>query len=133
LVSISDASAQEAIAILRRYQALGHAVVATPGTHALLQAAGVPSTVVHKAGEGSPNVLELIAGRKVDLVINDANVPREMTEHYRVRRAAVEAGIACLTSIDTARALVEGLESSAGPPRSLQSYQAMNRVAQAAS
>jgi carbamoyl-phosphate synthase large subunit len=128
LVSISDASAQEAMPILRRYHTLGHALIATPGTHALLEAAGIPSESVRKVGEGSPHVLDVIHRREVDLVINDANVPRELTDHYRVRRAAVEAGIACLTSIDTARALVEGLESTAGPPRSLQSYQAMHPV-----
>ncbi len=124
LVSIAEESRGEAIDILRRYRALGHTLIATPTTHALLQSAGIESSQINRASEGSPHVLDLIHERKVDLVINDASVPREMTDNYRVRRAAVEAGIACLTSIDTARALVESLESSEGPPRSLQSYQA---------
>ena len=60
--------------------------------------------------------------RSVELVINDARGPREIQEGYRIRRAAVEASVACLTSLDTANALVQALESSSGPPRSLQNY-----------
>jgi carbamoyl-phosphate synthase large subunit len=67
-------------------------------------------------------VLDLIASRSVDLVINDAKGPREISDDYKIRRAAVEASIACLTSLDTARALAEALTSKAGPPRSLQEY-----------
>ena len=47
---------------------------------------------------------------------------REISDDYKIRRAAVEANIACLTSLDTARALAEALASQAGPPRSLQEY-----------
>ena len=43
-----------------------------------------------------------------------------MTTRFAAR--AVEASIACLTSLDTARALAEALASKAGPPRSLQEY-----------
>ena len=57
-----------------------------------------------------------------DLVINDAQGLREISDGYKIRRAAVEASIACLTSLDTARALGEALTSRAGPPRSLQEY-----------
>ena len=45
----------------------------------------------------------------------------------RARHAAVEASIACLTSLDTAAALVTALQSDPGPPRSLQEYQALHR------
>jgi carbamoyl-phosphate synthase large subunit len=123
VVSISDATQEEAIETLRRYRNLGHTLIATPQTHDLLAAAGIAADSINRVAQGSPHVLDLIHNRSVDLVINDASVPREMTDHYRVRRAAVEAGIACLTSIDTARALVEALESTEGPPRSLQAYQ----------
>ncbi len=57
-------------------------------------------------------------------MINNASGPRDLTDNYRIRRAAVEASIASLTSLDTAAALVTALESQAGPPRSLQEYQA---------
>jgi carbamoyl-phosphate synthase large subunit len=101
---------------------MGHRLIATPGTREYLEAAGIPSEQVNKIADGSPHVLDLIHDRRVDLVINDAQGPRQISDNYRIRRAAVEANIACLTSLDTARALAEALESQAGPPRTLQEY-----------
>ncbi|HEY9180491.1 MAG TPA: carbamoyl-phosphate synthase large subunit, partial [Candidatus Baltobacteraceae bacterium] len=122
LVSIADEEKEESIPILERYIRLGHTLIATPGTREYLQAAGIPCEEVQKIADGSPHVLDLIHDRKVDLVINDAQGPREISDNYRIRRAAVEANIACLTSLDTAGALAEALENTAGPPRSLQEY-----------
>ena len=122
LVSISDEEKQDAVPVMRAYAALGHTIVATPGTRAVLDAAGIATEAVNKIAGGSPHVLDLITSRQVDLVINDAKGAREISDDYKIRRAAVEASIACLTSLDTARALAEALASKAGPPRSLQEY-----------
>jgi carbamoyl-phosphate synthase large subunit len=122
LVSIADEEKLESVPIMRRYAELGHTLVATPGTRAVLEAAGIRCESVNKIAQGSPHVLDLIHARRVDLVINDAKGPREISDNYKIRRAAVEASIACLTSLDTARALAEALASTAGPPRSLQEY-----------
>jgi carbamoyl-phosphate synthase large subunit len=122
LVSIADEEKEESIPILRRYIELGHTLIATPGTREYLQASGIPCEQINKIADGSPHVLDLIHERRVDLVINDAQGPRQISDNYRIRRAAVEANIACLTSLDTAGALAEALENTAGPPRSLQEY-----------
>jgi carbamoyl-phosphate synthase large subunit len=129
LVSIADEEKDVAIPILRRYAALGHRLIATPGTREHLEAATIACEVVNKIADGSPHVLDLIRQRAVDLVINDAQGVREISDGYKIRRAAVEANIACLTSLDTARALAEALENSAGPPRSLQEYRNLQAVA----
>jgi carbamoyl-phosphate synthase large subunit len=123
LVSIADEEKAEAVDVLRRYVAAGFALVATPGTHSLLESAGIAAERINKIADGSPHVLDAIAARSVALVLNDATGPRELSDGYRIRRAAAEAGIACITSLDTARALASAFESSAGPPRSLQEYQ----------
>jgi carbamoyl-phosphate synthase large subunit len=128
LVSIADEEKEASIPILRRYVQLGHRLIGTPGTREYLQAAGIPCEAINKIADGSPHVLDLIHDRGVDLVINDAQGPRQISDNYKIRRAAVEASIACLTSLDTARALAEALEVTAGPPRTLQEY----RCAQAA-
>ncbi len=122
LVSIADEEKEDAVEVLRSYWAQGHTLVATPGTRSVLESAGIATEGINKIADGSPHVLDLIASRSVDLVINDAKGPREISDDYKIRRAAVEASIACLTSLDTARALAEALTSMAGPPRSLQEY-----------
>jgi carbamoyl-phosphate synthase large subunit len=122
LVSIADEEKEDSIPVLHAYAALGHTLVATPGTRSVLERAGIGTEAINKIADGSPHVLDLIGSRAVDLVINDAQGLREITDGYKIRRAAVEASIACLTSLDTARALAEALTSRAGPPRSLQEY-----------
>ena len=129
LVSIADEEKDESIPVLRAYVQLGHRLVATPGTRALLERPGIATEPVNKIADGSPHVLDLITSRSVDLVINDAKGPREISDDYKIRRAAVEASIACLTSLDTARALAEALASKAGPPRSLQEYRRSSSIA----
>ncbi len=129
LVSIADEEKRESVDVLRRYARMGHALVATPGTRAVLESAGISAEPINKIADGSPHVIDLIASRGVDLVINDAKGSREISDNYKIRRTAVEAGIACLTSLDTARALAEALESTAGPPRSLQEYRAAQPTA----
>ncbi|PZR57328.1 MAG: carbamoyl-phosphate synthase large subunit [Candidatus Meridianibacter frigidus] len=124
LATIADQSKDEAIPVLRRYANLGFTIVATQGTRKALQAAGIHAHGINKIQDGSPHTLDIITGHKVDLVINDATGPKELNDSYRIRRAAVEANVACLTSLDTARALAEALESIAGPPRTLQEYRA---------
>ncbi len=122
LVSISDEEKLDAVPTMRRYAALGFTLIATPGTRRVLEEAGIPSEAVNKIQAGSPHVLDLLIGRQVDLVINNASGRREISDNYKIRRAAVEAGVACLTSLDTAQALVGALEATAGPPCPLQEY-----------
>ncbi|MDQ6826190.1 MAG: carbamoyl-phosphate synthase large subunit [Candidatus Eremiobacteraeota bacterium] len=128
LATIADEEKAASIPVLRRYAALGFKIYATGGTSETLQRANIGATFINKIQDGSPHTLDLITSRGVDLVINDATGPKELNDSYRIRRAAVEANIACLTSLDTARALVEALEHSAGPPRTLQEYRGMPQL-----
>ncbi|MCS7310623.1 MAG: hypothetical protein NZ741_10415, partial [Armatimonadetes bacterium] len=74
---------------------------------------GLEATPVYKISEeGSPNLLDLIRRRKVDLLINTLTRDRQIErEGAIIRRASVERGIPCLTSLDTARALLKALEA----------------------
>jgi carbamoyl-phosphate synthase large subunit len=128
LVSISDEEKPESVEVLRKFVELGFTLVATRGTHELLSRHGIPAETINAIAEGSPNVLDAISQRTVDLVINNAGgARREKTDNFRIRRTAVEASVACLTSLDTAAALATALGSDPGPPQSLQEYQALHR------
>ena len=71
MVSVSDEEKGDAVDLMRRMVALGHTLVATPGTYDILQANGIAAERVNKIGDPSPHVLDLISKRAVDLVIND--------------------------------------------------------------
>jgi carbamoyl-phosphate synthase large subunit len=126
LLSVSDAEKQEALPIARAFVELGYQLFATTGTWRLLESAGVNATRVNKIAEGSPHCVDLIGSGGVDLVINDAAATSmAQSDGYRIRRAAVEAGVACLTSLDTVRALLVALGAAHGgriEVRSLQEY-----------
>jgi carbamoyl-phosphate synthase large subunit len=90
---------------------VGLPIYATEGTAEMLLELGVPCHAVGKGPGSSPNALDLIGEKVVDLVIN---VPREFDElgrpdGYLIRRRAVDAGIPLLTDLQLARAVVEAM------------------------
>jgi carbamoyl-phosphate synthase large subunit len=116
LASIADRDKAEALPILRALAEAGYQFVATSGTAAFLQEHGIATSAVGKIGHGDPAILERIRGRTVQLVINTITGGRgpiregiEIQDGFQIRRAAVESGIPCLTSLDTARAVVATL------------------------
>lgn len=117
IATIADADKNEALPILSALHQRGFRIYATEGTANFLKRHGIESIPVRKIGEGSPNSLDLIREGKVDLVLNtlskDGKVERDGA---KIRRAAVEHEVPCLTSLDTAKALLLALSSVADSP-----------------
>jgi carbamoyl-phosphate synthase large subunit len=110
IATIADRDKEEAGDLIRDFAALGFRVYATRGTHEYLSSMGVNSIPVQKIHEGSPNITDLIHSGEIDLVINTLSPDRNPErEGARIRRASVEHNIPCLTSLDTARALLLAL------------------------
>ena len=127
LCSIADADKQEALPILRGLHALGIRLYGTAGTAALLGESDIPATTVQKLRDGHPNVVDVIQSGQVQLVVNTVSTSAPVADNgagvplrdgYEIRRASVERRIPCLTSLDTARALVQALRSSRREHRS---------------
>jgi carbamoyl-phosphate synthase large subunit len=107
LATVADRDKEEAIPILRGFYQLGFSLLATAGTARALEAAGMKVERVNKLGEGSPTIVDLIRQDRVDMVVNTLTRGRQpASDGFQIRRAAVELGIACLTSLDTARAVL---------------------------
>ena len=80
------------------------------GTVRFLNDRGISATRVNKIMEGSNNIVELIQSGRVDLLLNTVSRDRQTElEAALIRRASVENGVPCLTSLDTARALLTAL------------------------
>ncbi len=57
--------------------------------------------------------MDLILGHRIDLVIDTPTQGRDKSrDGFLIRRTAIETGVNCLTSLDTARALVTSLENA---------------------
>jgi len=81
----------------------------------MLNEAGVVAEAVNKISEGTPNLIDLIHGGHVALLINTISKDKRIErEGALIRRASVERGVPCLTSLDTARALLLALQSYRG-------------------
>ena len=113
IITVKDADKGEAIEIGRRFEKLGYTIYATRSTAAALNEAGVKARKVNKISQESPTVMDLILGHKIDLVIDTPTQGRDKSrDGFLIRRTAIETGVNCLTSLDTARALVTSLENA---------------------
>ncbi|MFO7173830.1 MAG: carbamoyl-phosphate synthase large subunit, partial [Bacillota bacterium] len=112
LFTVADKDKPEAMAIAADLAALGFRILATAGTAQALAACKVPVERVNKVSEGSPNIPDLIRAGEIHLVINTLSRGREADrDGFLIRRAGVEHNIPVLTSLDTARAVVQVLAS----------------------
>ncbi len=114
LVTVADRDKPEALPIVKGFAELGFKLFATKGTADFLRQHGIECEVVRKIEEGEPNLLNLLTRKQVHLVINTPSASRlSQRDDLIIRRAAVEHGIPCITSLDTARALLIALQSVA--------------------
>jgi carbamoyl-phosphate synthase large subunit len=112
IATIADHDKEEALPILRGFRDLGYSIHATAGTAEFLRKNGIDAQSVLKIREGSPNLVDLIGSGKVNLMINTLSTDkRTELEAAQIRRATVEVGVNCLTSLDTAHALLRALDA----------------------
>ncbi len=112
LATIADKDKAEALPILRGLSELGFSMYATEGTAEFLARYGIRSQTVNKLSTGDSTLLELIRGGEAMMVINTFTRGRAPErDGFRIRREAVEHGIPCLTSLDTARAVYDVLDA----------------------
>jgi carbamoyl-phosphate synthase large subunit len=111
IMTVKKADREEAIDIGRRFEALGYKIYATRGTARDLNAAGVHAIKVNKIEQEAPTLLDLLLEHKIDLVIDTPSSGVDKSrDGFLIRRTAIETGVTCLTSIDTANALISSLE-----------------------
>lgn len=112
LVTVADKDKEEATALARRFSAIGYKVLATSGTAQTFANAGIHVNVVGKIGSEGPTLLDVIRQGEAQLIVNTLTKGKTpQRDGFRIRRESVENGIPCLTSLDTAKAILDVLES----------------------
>ncbi len=107
IITVKDEDKGEIIAIARGFEEMGVELYATSGTCQTLTDAGIECRRVNRVSQAHPNILDMIASGTVDLIINTPTRGRKHdSDGFRIRRSAVEHGVGCVTSVDTARALL---------------------------
>jgi carbamoyl-phosphate synthase large subunit len=103
----------EFVSSARALQEMGVKIYSTKGTAKFLEQYGLSTEILHwPLEEKSPNIVEYLSGRKIDLVIN---IPKnyqeqELTNDYIIRRTAVDFGIPLITNMQLARRFVEAVQ-----------------------
>jgi carbamoyl-phosphate synthase large subunit len=110
-ISVKDDDKPNVISLAHEFVGLGFKIIATSGTAAMLAAARVPVTKVHKIREGRPHVLDLVSNGEINFIINtpSGKIPRE--DEVRMRNASLARKIPIMTTIRAAQASARGIRS----------------------
>jgi carbamoyl-phosphate synthase large subunit len=110
-ISVKNADKPKAVLVARGLHALGFKVVATRGTAAAIQEAGIPVILVNKVAEGRPHIVDMLKNGEVSLVINTVEERRNaITDSRAIRTQALAARVTYYTTIAGALAAVEGMQ-----------------------
>jgi carbamoyl-phosphate synthase large subunit len=110
-LTVKNNDKPRAVEIARALAAQKFELVATKGTAAAIQAAGIACTVVNKVTEGRPHVVDMIKNNEIALVINTVEERRNaITDSRQIRTSALLARVTTYTTIAGAEAAVEGMK-----------------------
>ena len=103
LFTVADKDKAEMKQLAKAFADIGFQLVATEGTAKAIQAIGIDAAIVGKVHERSTDIIQMIKNGKINMVINTLTQGKgSAKDGFKIRRATVEHGIACLTSLDTA-------------------------------
>ncbi len=110
-LSVNDHDKEGLVKLAQQFTEMGFHLVATHGTAAVLEAAGLQPERVYKVQEGRPNVVDLIKGDRIQLIINTPRGQDTVFDEKAIRRAAVLARVPTITTLAAARAAAEGIQA----------------------
>ncbi len=122
-LSMSAKYKDDVIAIARQLRDLGFNLLATTGTAARIEEAGIPVTRVKKIAEGNPNLLDYLKDGEVQLILNTPSGKGARTDEGKIRAAAVQAGVPCITTLAAAEAAASAMTALRKDTLEVQSLQ----------
>ncbi|MBB4221422.1 carbamoyl-phosphate synthase large subunit [Variovorax guangxiensis] len=109
-ISVKNNDKARAVEVARGLAKLGFELIATKGTAAAINAAGVECATVNKVTEGRPHIVDMIKNNEIALVINTVEERRNaITDSRQIRTSALQARVTTFTTIFGAEAAVEGM------------------------
>jgi carbamoyl-phosphate synthase large subunit len=124
-ISVSDVHKGEVAAVAGQFAALGFELIATSGTAAVLEKAGLKVQRVFKLTEGRPNAIDLLKNKEIQLVINTPTGQTPRADEVRIRTTAVYTNTPIMTTLSGAKAALLGivaLKKSGYGVKTLQEY-----------
>ena len=110
-ISVKNEDKLRAVELARGLHGLGFSLVATRGTAAAIEQAGVPVKIVNKVAEGRPNIVDMVKNGEISLVVNTVEERRNaIVDSRAIRTSALASRVTYFTTMAGARAAVEGMQ-----------------------
>ena len=110
-LSVRNADKARLIDIARTLDSLGFSLVATRGTAAALEQAGLKVQAVNKVMEGRPHIVDMLKNREVTLIVNTVEEDRRsIQDSWSIRNTALQNRITYYTTLSGARAACLGMQ-----------------------
>ena len=110
-LTVKNNDKARAVEVARALVAMNFEVVATKGTAATIEAAGIAVQTVNKVAEGRPHVVDMIKNNEIAMVINTVEERRNAISDSRaIRTSSLLARVTTFTTIAGAEAAVEGMK-----------------------
>jgi carbamoyl-phosphate synthase large subunit len=124
--SVNTHDKESVAPLARRFVDMGFKLVATHGTADVLEDAGMQVERVFAVKEGRPNVVDLIKSDRIQLIVNTPSGQMSVFDEAAIRRAAVSARVATITTLAATRAAADGIEALLKGEYHVESLQALH-------
>ncbi|XZE17710.1 carbamoyl-phosphate synthase large subunit [Pirellulaceae bacterium SH449] len=111
-LSLSSRHRKGVVEMAKQLHEMGYKLLGTAGTSAEVQRGGIPITPIKKLAEGNPNLIDYLKNGEVSLIINTPNGKGARTDEGRIRAAAVQFGVPCITTVSAASIAIAAISSA---------------------
>jgi len=111
-ISLRDTDQKPGIEVARYFAGNGFDLLATRGTAAVLETAGVPVKIVNKVSEGRPHIVDMIKNDEIAIILNTVADKQSIEDSYPIRREALLHKVTNYTTLAAARAAAEAHRQS---------------------
>jgi len=108
-LSVRDADKHKIAEVAQKLLELGYSIVATHGTAAVLEDAGLEVKGVNKVAEGRPHIIDMLKNDEIQLIVNTTEGRQAIYDSSTIRRTALRHGVFCTTTVAGALAVCEAL------------------------
>lgn len=108
-LSVRDADKPHIAEVAEKLLGLGYSIVATHGTAAVIEEAGLKVMGVNKVAEGRPHIVDMLKNDEMQLIVNTTEGKQAISDSSIIRRTALRHDVFCTTTVAGALAVCEAL------------------------
>ena len=109
-VSVKNSDKEFVYENVKNLKKIGFKIFATRGTANFLKSKKIDCVLIKKVKEGSPNIVNYINNRKINLIFNTTEGSQAIKDSFTLRRAAISNKIPYYTTMAGAKASVEAIK-----------------------